>query len=99
MTPGPRAADDFDIIAVPAHDNLIREAKNIIRITGVPHNVDPEQLSRESLRWSPEFSRLKTPIVGLIVGGATKRRPFTQKMVLTISPARVRSPKRQSPSR
>jgi uncharacterized protein len=85
MYPGSRVVNDFDIIAVPNHDNLISSAKNIIKVTGVPHNVDRDQLSRESLSWTKEFSDLKTPVVGLIVGGATKRRAFTQQMAMELA--------------
>jgi mitochondrial fission protein ELM1 len=85
MYPGPGVVNDFDIIAVPNHDNLISSAKNIIKVTGVPHNVDCDQLSRGSLSWTKEFSDLKTPVVGLIVGGATKRRAFTQQMAMELA--------------
>jgi mitochondrial fission protein ELM1 len=85
MYPGPEAVNDFDIIAVPNHDNLMRGAKNIIKVIGVPHNVDRDQLSRASLIWNDEFSNFKTPIVGLILGGATKRRGFTQQMAMKLA--------------
>ena len=85
MYPGSGVLNDFDIIAVPNHDNLIRDARNIIKITGVPHNVDCDQLLRERLIWDQEFSNLKPPIVGLIVGGATKRRAFTKQMAMKLA--------------
>ena len=84
MYPGHEGIGEFDIIAIPNHDNSIPSAKNIIRITGAPHSIDRDQISRESIRWSSEFSGLKKPIVALVVGGATKRHPFTKQMVVKL---------------
>ncbi|HIF61262.1 MAG TPA: nucleoside-diphosphate sugar epimerase [Rhodospirillales bacterium] len=84
MYPGDTAIDEFDIVAVPNHDSGIPNKKNIIRITGAPHSIDRNQFSRASIHWNAEFSNLKKPIIGLIVGGATKRRPFTQKTAINL---------------
>ncbi|MBT3990637.1 MAG: nucleoside-diphosphate sugar epimerase [Rhodospirillaceae bacterium] len=80
MYPGDTAISEFDLVAVPNHDGAVKNNGNIIRITGAPHGIDDIQLSRARMRWQAKFTGLKQPLFGLIVGGATKRRPFTSAM-------------------
>jgi hypothetical protein len=80
MYPGDPGISEFDLIAVPNHDGPINERGNIIRITGAPHGIDEVQLSRARMGWQGKFSGLNKPTIGLIIGGATKRRPFSTEM-------------------
>jgi len=80
MYPGNLAINEFDIIAVPNHDFSIANSKNILRTIGAPNNIGHDQISSANIQWNKEFSSLKKPVIGLVVGGATKRRSFTKKM-------------------
>jgi uncharacterized protein len=84
MYPGDTAIEEFDIVAVPKHDGDLKNSGNIIRITGAPHSIDDVQLARARMRWNAKFDELKSPLIGLIIGGATKRRPFTKEMALEL---------------
>lgn len=76
MFPGAVGSDEFDLIAVPTHDRLGTPPANVLRITGAPHRVTPERLRQEALRWESRVAALPRPFIALIVGGATRRRPF-----------------------
>lgn len=80
MFPGRAGAEDFDVIAMPAHDanRQFETRPNVITITGAPSLITPEVLLEESARWKDRFDSLPRPFVAVIVGGATRRRPFSQ---------------------
>lgn len=80
MYPGDTAINEFDLVAVPNHDGEVKNGDNILRMTGAPHSIDEVQLLRARMRWNAKFSAFKKPLIGLIIGGATKRRPFTEEM-------------------
>ena len=79
MDPGFPGRDDFDLIAVPAHDRP-RPGGNILEIVGAPHRVTPGRLAAEAAIWQPRLAHLPRPWVAVIVGGATRRRPFPVEM-------------------
>jgi hypothetical protein len=85
MYPGYSAIDDFDLVAIPNHDAGIPEDNNIFRFMGTPHGIDRDQLSKASKQWDPKFSNLKKPVIGLLVGGNTKRQHFGQKMAAKLA--------------
>ena len=75
MDPGAAGRDEFDLIAVPRHDRP-SAAGNRLVITGAPHRVWPDRLAAEAEAWRPRFAHLPKPWVALMVGGATRQRPF-----------------------
>ena len=79
MFPGDGLVAELDLVAVPKHDQI--EGRNIWSITGAPNRITDVVLSEARSRWQQEFSQLPRPIVGLIVGGATKRMPLGTKQV------------------
>lgn len=79
MDPGGPGRDDFDLIAIPAHDRP-RPAANVLEIIGAPHRVGPARLTEEAKRWEPAFAALPRPWIAVIVGGATRQRPFPVDM-------------------
>lgn len=79
MDPGFPGRGDFDLIVSPAHD-LPRAGGKVMEILGAPHRVTPERLAAEADRWRPAFAHLPRPWVAVIVGGATKNRPFPVEM-------------------
>jgi mitochondrial fission protein ELM1 len=74
MYPGVVGAGAFDLIAAPRHDRV--SGPNVIEIDGAPHGVSETVLDLARERWLPRFAGFSQPIVGLILGGATLRRPF-----------------------
>lgn len=84
MDPGPGGRDEFDRIFVPNHDGAVPAGGNVRRITGAPHRVTPAKLAEAAELWRPRFAALPRPWLGLIVGGATRRRPFTPAMAAAL---------------
>lgn len=78
MNPGRTGADEFDIIAVPRHDceRPGGDAANVLRTTGAAHRLDATRLQSAADIWAPRLAGLPRPFVGLLVGGATHRKPF-----------------------
>jgi mitochondrial fission protein ELM1 len=79
MDPGFPGRGDFDLIVLPAHDRP-KAGGNVMEVLGAPHRVSPERLSAEADKWHPAFAHLPRPWVAVIVGGATKNRPFPVEM-------------------
>lgn len=75
MHPGAVGAAEYDLIVAPSHDGA--RGANVMEITGAPHGIGDVALSAASERWRDHFSGFAKPTVGLILGGATIRRPFT----------------------
>ncbi|MBT4738768.1 MAG: nucleoside-diphosphate sugar epimerase [Rhodospirillaceae bacterium] len=80
MFPGHAGAKDFDVIAVPAHDanTRVSDWPNVISITGAPSLITPDLLAAEAERWKGRYDTLPRPHIAVIVGGATRRRAFSQ---------------------
>ena len=74
MYPGPGPATKLDLLAVPSHDQLV--GSNILSITGAPNRITSRLLADARSRWKNQFGKFNRPVLGLIVGGATKRIPF-----------------------
>lgn len=76
----PAAMGEFDLMAVPWHDRIDSALPAVLRITGAPHRVTPKRLDREAEHWRERFDGDPHPLIGVLVGGATKNRPFTAAM-------------------
>lgn len=76
MDPGPGGRGDFDLIARPGHDGGPMRA-NMMAVTGAPHRVTTARLADAAEIWRPRFAAWPRPWVALVVGGDTRRRPFT----------------------
>lgn len=85
MYPGRFNLSDFDLIVLPRHDGCKLIRPNIMRVTGAPHRITPERLSIEKEKWTPVFESLPSPRIALIVGGATKDKPFTTDMAVDLA--------------
>lgn len=69
----------FDLIAVPRHDRH-RPAANVIETLGAPHRASVAMLARAGKEWAPRLAGLPRPRVALLVGGITKKKPFTDQI-------------------
>lgn len=79
MYPGNAGEVDFDLIAVPNHDDRPMH-KNMMGMCGAPHRITEELLTAEEAKWKEVFADLPRPWIAVIVGGSTKRRFFTPDM-------------------
>lgn len=79
MWPGEQGSAEFDLIAVPEHDNISSKV-NKINILGSPHKVTGEKLRLLHREWQPSLQGLPSPRIAVIVGGSTKNRTFTASM-------------------
>ena len=73
-------ARDADLIVLPLHDNYTGKAKNVMQALGTPHRVTAKKLRDEKDHWKNVMKQYPPKRVSLIVGGATKNKPFTLKM-------------------
>lgn len=80
MNPGRFGVKRATIIALPEHDRTPVYSKNVVRILGAPHRVTPERLAQERKKWESTFKKYPHPRLSVIVGGATKDKPFTADM-------------------
>lgn len=80
MFPGLIGLGDFDLVVLPNHDGCKAARPNILRTTGAPHRITPQRLAAEREKWEKVFAGLPEPRIALIVGGATKNKPFTPEM-------------------
>ncbi len=80
MFPGLIGLSDFDLVVLPNHDGCKAARPNILRTTGAPHRITPQRLAAEREKWEKVFAGLPEPRIALIVGGATKNKPFTPEM-------------------
>ncbi len=77
MDPGWPGRSDFDLIAVPTHDTGCADAANLLRVTGAPHRVTAAKLETARAAWEDQLSRMPSPRIAVLVGGATKALPFS----------------------
>ena len=71
---------DADLIVLPTHDNYKGHAKNVMQVLGTPHRVTPKKLAIEKDHWKNIIKKYPPKRLSLIVGGATKNKPFTIEM-------------------
>ena len=80
MDPGFGGRNRADLLVIPKHDACKKITENMLVITGCPHRVTAKKLATERQKWKKIFENYPAPRVSLIVGGATKNKPFTEKM-------------------
>lgn len=83
MHPGRAGAADFDLIFVPEHDGKVLAANEVAMI-GAPHRVNEAKLAEARAFWSARFEALGSPLIAVIVGGATKDKEFSDEMAKTL---------------
>ena len=73
-------ARDADLIVLPFHDNYKGTNKHVMQVLGTPHRVTPQKLAAEKAHWKDVMKQYPPKRLSLIVGGATKDKPFTVDM-------------------
>lgn len=79
MNPGPSQMRYADLIVLPEHDRYRGNNSYVMTIAGTPNRVTADILKQARLKWQDVLSGPQ-PIVSVIVGGATKNKPFTLDM-------------------
>jgi mitochondrial fission protein ELM1 len=67
---------EFDLIIPMRHDPPLAGA-NVVPIDLALHDVTPEGLAEAAGAWRGRFEALPRPLTGVLLGGSTKRHPFT----------------------
>ena len=80
MNPGRYGFKKAAVIALPEHDKTPFYTQNVVRLLGAPHRITPAKLTMERAKWEPVFKDFPHPRLAVIVGGATKDKPFTDEM-------------------
>lgn len=75
MDPGWPGRNDFDLIAIPRHDDAPPRG-NVIFTIGSCHRVTESRLQEERALWLSRFAQRPRPYLAVIIGGATKSSPF-----------------------
>jgi mitochondrial fission protein ELM1 len=65
----------FDLVVAMEHDRL--EGPNVLSVPTTLHEITPAGLAAAALTWSDRFSGLPRPVTGVMLGGPTRKRPFT----------------------
>lgn len=96
MNPGSAGFDEADLVVLPEHDYFRGKTNHVLRVSGTPHAVTPARLELEKAYWAGRLAKYPSPRVSVIVGGATKNKPFTPEMaqqlvqgVMALNPASV----------
>jgi mitochondrial fission protein ELM1 len=69
-------SSEFDLIIPMRHDPPLA-GPHVVPIDLALHDVTPEVLAKAAEAWRERFSGLPRPLTGVLLGGSTKRRPFT----------------------
>lgn len=80
MNPGNSLIKKADLVVLPEHDLYQGGQKNVLLTAGTPHRITHEKLAVEKEKWTPVFKDYPIPRLSLIVGGATKNKPFSKEM-------------------
>ena len=67
---------EFDLIIPMRHDPPLA-GPNVVPIDLALHDVTPEVLAAAGDAWRQRFTGLPRPLTGVLLGGSTKRHPFT----------------------
>ena len=75
MDPGWPGRGDFDLIAIPRHDDA-PAGTNVVLTVGSCHRASPQRLAAARSEWEARLAALPRPYVAVLVGGATKDYAF-----------------------
>lgn len=74
----PLPAKSYDTVIVPEHDAL--RGLNVLVMRGSLHKLTEEKLSAAKQQFAPAFAQYTAPLIGVLVGGSTKRQKFTSRL-------------------
>src|ERR1700761_2333718 len=65
----------FDLVVAMDHDGL--SGPNVLGVPTALHDVTPERLEQAAAHWRGRLAPDAKPVVGVLLGGSTRRAPFT----------------------
>jgi len=80
----PGSARGFDLIAVPAHDD-VPDGPRILKTPGAPHRLTPAALAAAAEALAPRIAHLPRPYVVCLVGGTSKGLRFSPEDAATLA--------------
>jgi mitochondrial fission protein ELM1 len=66
---------EFDLVIPMRHDAIAGD--NVLPIDLALHDVTPQSLADAGRAWAGRLSSLPRPLTGVLLGGSTRRHPFT----------------------
>ena len=69
------ALNQFDLVIPMRHDGV--RGPNVMSVDLALHDVAPAKLADAAHAWRKRFTHLPRPLTGVLLGGSTKRHPFT----------------------
>ena len=85
MSPGCAGFGEAALVVLPAHDNCRGKRQNVMIVVGSPHRITPQKLQEARAKWEPQLDAYPHKRVSVIVGGATKNKPFTAEQALALA--------------
>jgi mitochondrial fission protein ELM1 len=67
----------FDLVIAMDHDR-IAAGGNVMKVSTALHDLTPDNLAEAGRLWAPRLTPLGRPLLGAVVGGDLKGRPFTR---------------------
>ncbi len=74
---------EFDLVIAMRHDGI--DGPHVMQIDTALHDVTPQLLAASAQDWRERFAGLPRPLTGVLLGGATRRRPFTAEQAQTLA--------------
>ena len=71
--------EKFDLVVLPEHDE-IKEKDNIITSIGALSRIDNDLLEEEYKKFATLIDKIKSPKIGLLIGGSSKHGKFDLKV-------------------
>lgn len=66
---------EFDLVIAMRHDGI--DGPNVMQIDTALHDVSSETLAAAGEAWRGRLAHLPRPLTGVLLGGSTRRHPFT----------------------
>ncbi len=66
---------EFDLVIAMRHDGI--DGPNVMQVDTALHDVTAEKLALAGEAWRERLAHLPRPLTGVLLGGSTKRHPFT----------------------
>jgi mitochondrial fission protein ELM1 len=68
----------FDLVVAMEHDGL--DGPNVVSVPTALHDITPARLAAAAELWRERLAPLGRPLAGVVLGGSTRRRPFTREL-------------------
>ncbi len=73
---------EFNLVIAMRHDGVA--GPNVMQVDSALHDVTPALLAQAAEAWRGRLAHLPRPLTGVLLGGSTKRHPFTAAQARTL---------------